>query len=231
MLVVPVVFTPSEGTHLVLWWVRVWQALGWETTNDEKESWMRIGDVPRTVGTLAGSATTSAASAARHPLRTTARVAGFAMGAVSGTAQVAYGLVRATPPASDTMPLTESGTSAGSSSTPAPPTPAPVSISVPAPDLPEPVVITGAAPTTDEVHHEPKAASRDSAHGGGAGDREEAGRYVEEIPNSSDGGDDLLPGADQLVNDDPGPLIEPGSGAAARKEADRLARAADPRPE
>ena len=230
MLAGPVVFTPSEGTHLVLWWVRVWQALRWETTNDEKESWMRIGDVPRTVGTLAGSATTSAASAARHPLRTTARVAGFAMGAVSGTAQVAYGLVRATPPASDTMPLTESGTAAGPSSTPAPPPPAPVSISVPAPDLPEPVVITGAAPTTDEVHHEPKAASRDSAHGAGAADPEEAGHYVEGIRNSIDGEDAGVPGAAQQL-DDADPLIEPGSGAAARKEADRFARAADPRPE
>lgn len=82
----------------------------------------------------------------------------------------------------------------------------------------------------DEVHHEPKAASRDSAHGGGVGDREEAGHYVEEIPKSTDGEDTDVPGAAQLV-DDAEPLIEPGSGAAARKEADRFARAADPRPE
>jgi hypothetical protein len=190
---------------------------------------MRIEDLRRTAGTLAGSASTSAASAARHPLRTTARVAGLAMGAVSGAAQVASGLVRATPPASDTMVSRESGTTAGSSSAPAPPPPA--STGVPVPDLPEPVVITGDAPTADEVHHEPKAASRDSAHGVRAGDREEAGHYVEELPSSTDDGDDVWPAAAQLVDDDPEPLIEPGSGAAARKEADRLARAADPRPE
>jgi hypothetical protein len=94
------------------------------------------------------------------------------------------------------------------------------------------VVITATAPTTAEVHHEPKVASRESARGsGGAGDQEEAGHYVEEILGSTDGGDDVLPGAARLVDDDPEPLLEPGSGAAARKEADLFARAADPRPE
>jgi hypothetical protein len=39
-----------------------------------------------------------------------------------------------------------------------------------------------AEPSVDEAFHtEPKAASRDSAHGGRAGDREEINGYVDEI--------------------------------------------------
>jgi hypothetical protein len=165
----------------------------------------------------------------RHPVRTAASLAGFAIGAVSGTAQVASGLVRSTPPGSDTMPLTDAATAETSSPTPTPTPPA--SVSVPVPDLPEPEVITGDEPTAAEVHHEPKAASRGSAHGLEPGDVEEAGQYVDEIAGATDGGADVLTAATQPVSADAEPLIEPGSGSAARKEAVRSARAADPRPD
>lgn len=168
---------------------------------------MSIDDVRRTVGTLAGTATTSAASAARHPLRTTARVAGFAKGTVSGTAHVATGLVRRTSPAPDSTPPAESGTA-----------PAPTPVIDPVPDLPEPVVIEAADSTGDEVHHEPKVADR------GAGGRAED--WIDD--EISDGGDDVPLASAEVVDE---PLIAPGSGAAARKQADLSARAADPRPE
>ena len=49
-------------------------------------------------------------------------------------------------------------------------------------DLPEPDVIWADDDLGEPVHTEPKAASRDSEHGGAAGDREEADGYTEEIP-------------------------------------------------
>ena len=50
-------------------------------------------------------------------------------------------------------------------------------------DLPEPVVIHADDGAGEAFQTEPKAASRDSDHGGGAGDREEAEGYLEEIPD------------------------------------------------
>ena len=49
-------------------------------------------------------------------------------------------------------------------------------------ELPEPVVIEADDVPGEAFHTEPKAASRDSEHGGLPGDREEAEGYVEEIP-------------------------------------------------
>ena len=182
---------------------------------------MSIDDVRRTVGTLAGTATTSAASAARHPLRTTARVAGFAKGTVAGTAHVASGLVRRTPATSES----EAPATAASPSAPASPAPTPVID--PVPDLPEPVVIEGEAPTGPEVHHEPREAGRGPSRGPGAGNRDHD--WIDD--EVEDDGADVPTGAAAPVDDDSEPLIAPGSGAAARKQADQLARAADPRPE
>jgi hypothetical protein len=50
-------------------------------------------------------------------------------------------------------------------------------------ELPEPVVIEADDTPGEAFHTEPKAASRDSEHGGLPGDREEAEGYVEEIPS------------------------------------------------
>ena len=47
----------------------------------------------------------------------------------------------------------------------------------------EPTAVADELTDLGEVFHtEPKASSRDSEHGGQAGDREEADGYVEEIP-------------------------------------------------
>lgn len=56
-------------------------------------------------------------------------------------------------------------------------------------ELPEPDVIYANDDLGEPVHTEPKAASRDSEHGGQAGDREEADGYVEEIPLEGEAGD------------------------------------------
>ena len=53
----------------------------------------------------------------------------------------------------------------------------------------------------EAFHPEPKAASRDSAHGGSPGDREEAEGYVEEIP-------------DEIAGDRETPRLDLGSRAA-----------------
>ena len=47
-------------------------------------------------------------------------------------------------------------------------------------ELPEPIVITAEDEPGEEFHTEPKAASRDSEHGGTPGDREEVEGYAEE---------------------------------------------------
>jgi hypothetical protein len=54
-------------------------------------------------------------------------------------------------------------------------------------ELPEPVVIEADDAPGESFHTEPKAASRDSEHGGPPGDREEAEGYVEEIPSEITG--------------------------------------------
>jgi len=61
-------------------------------------------------------------------------------------------------------------------------------------ELPEPVVIEADDTPGEAFHTEPKAASRDSEHGGLPGDREEAEGYVEEIPSEITGeaADDTL---------------------------------------
>ena len=69
-----------------------------------------------------------------------------------------------------------------------------------------------AEPVPGEAFHtEPKAASRDSAHGGPAGDREEAEGYVEEIPADDIETEPLLTSADQRVESTLGPrtLVRP----------------------
>jgi hypothetical protein len=158
------------------------------------------------MGTLAKDAVTAAGSAARHPFGTAARAAGLVKGTVKGAA--GSGLVRDLihrPAAPASTPST-GGPSTGDTAPPAEQAPTPASAPTPAPakdprrtgpqivpkpvptydELPEPVVITAEDPTPDPVHTEPKAASRGSAHGGGAGDREEAADYVEEIEDGLD---------------------------------------------
>ncbi len=136
----------------------------------------------RTAGTLATELVRTAASAARHPIST----ASLATGLVKGTAEAGVRFVRGatigeTPStqASETEPSTSAP--ASSVSVDAPPEPQVVPKPVPEIDeLPEPIVITAEDEPGEEFHTEPKAASRDSEHGGTPGDREEAEGYAEE---------------------------------------------------
>ncbi len=81
-------------------------------------------------------------------------------------------------------PLPRSRAPAATEAEDAPREPEVVPKPVPAIDeLPEPVVIEADDAPGEAFHTEPKAASRDSEHGGLPGDREEAEGYVEEIPS------------------------------------------------
>jgi hypothetical protein len=138
------------------------------------------------VGTLAKGTVVTTASAARHPFHSAARVAGL----VKGTAGAGVGLVRGVVrgPAA-TVGEPEAGKEPSAPAEPGPATtvqtpPGPDIVPKPVPtldELPEPVVISAEDETPDPVHTEPKAASRSSAHGGPAGDREEIDGYVDEI--------------------------------------------------
>jgi hypothetical protein len=200
-----------------------------------------------TVGTLAQGAVSTAVSVAKHPIETSALAAGL----VKGAAGAGIGLLRST--ISGQTPTPTSGTDLDA--TPADPlddetvVPEPQARlrSVPERDLPGPDVVAAAVPTADELpepvvieaepalptggdlgevfHTEPKAASRDSEHGGQAGDREEAEGYVEEIPDSF---------ADTPVWTSETPLDEPlesvfdeSAAKTVRSEAEVLQKAAD----
>jgi hypothetical protein len=135
----------------------------------------------RTAGTLATEIVRTAASAARHPIST----ASLATGLVKGTAEAGVRFVRGATvgespltDVTDTVPGTASRPEA---SVDAPPEPQVVPKPVPEIDeLPEPIVITAEDEPGEEFHTEPKAASRDSEHGGTPGDREEVEGYAEE---------------------------------------------------
>jgi hypothetical protein len=167
-----------------------------------------------TVGTLAQGAVSTAVSVARHPISSASLAAGFA----KGVAEAGIDLVRggapeastAAPPApeADEKTSTEESTFDTSETSDSPtdprddlPGPDLAHFDPPQPgDLPEPVVIE-AEPVLDEAFHtEPKAASRDSAHGGSAWDREEAEGYVEEIPTDESETERLVTSADQHVD-------------------------------
>jgi hypothetical protein len=135
----------------------------------------------RTAGTLATELVRTAASAARHPIST----ASLATGLVKGTAEAGVRFVRGatvgeSPQSTVTDPVP--GTvSEPEASVDAPPEPQVVPKPVPEIDeLPEPIVITAEDEPGEEFHTEPKAASRDSEHGGTPGDREEVEGYAEE---------------------------------------------------
>ncbi len=166
-----------------------------------------------TVGTLAQGAVSTGISVVKHPISS----ASLAVGLAKGVAEAGIDLVRGgapeASPAATTAPETAEKTSTDESAfeTPeAPESPTDPRDDLPGPDLaqfdpprpddlPEPVVIE-AEPVLDEAFHtEPKAASRDSAHGGSAGDREEAEGYVEEIPTDESEPGPLLSSTDQRV--------------------------------
>jgi hypothetical protein len=167
--------------------------------------------VKHLVGTLARTGVNTAVSVIRHPIRSASMAVGFATGAAeagvhlvrcttSGRSPVepdeaaepdevvVEESVAAKPPLQE-EPLQEESVEESTGQDPAvqetsgPPEPQVVPKPVPEiGDLPEPDVIWANDDLGEPVHTEPKAASRDSEHGGQAGDREEADGYAEEIP-------------------------------------------------
>jgi hypothetical protein len=207
---------------------------------------MTVRKTVGTVGTLAQEAVSTAVSVAKHPIETTALAAGF----VKGAAGAGIGLLRSTisgqspTPASD--PTSDAAPAEPLDDETVVPEPQARLKAVPERDLPGPDVVAAAVPTADELpepvvieaepavtpddigeafHTEPKAASRDSEHGGLAGDREEAGGYVDEIPD---------PVEDAPVWTSETPLDEPlesvfdeAAAKTVRSEAEVLQKAAD----
>ena len=165
-----------------------------------------------TVGTLAQGAVSTAVSVVRHPISTASMAAGLVKGTAEASVDLVRGVVRGpgepagpvVDPAEEPVeeqvdeqvevPTQRQGIAADVSVPAAtevedvPREPEVVPKPVPAIDeLPEPVVIEADDTPGEAFHTEPKAASRDSEHGGLPGDREEAEGYVEEIPSELTG--------------------------------------------
>lgn len=191
-----------------------------------------------TVGTLAQGAVSTAVSVARHPIGSAALAAGL----VKGTAEAGLDLVRSTVTGSSPHAAPTGTETAAAPETPETPTAAARSEpevhdrDLPGPDvvaaevrtaddLPEAIVIEAepAAEAGEAFHTEPKAASRASAHGGLAGDREEAAGYVEEIPQQA--GDDIPVWTSETPTDEP--VLDSAVAKAVRSEAEVLQKAAD----
>ena len=200
---------------------------------------MTVRNTVGAVGTLAQGAVSTAFSIARHPIGSAALAAGL----VKGATEASVGLVRTTITGrtpEETQP-TEPTAHAATETTEAP---SPVKVPVaddPRDDIPGPDVFAAEVPTADELpepiviqaddqpgeafHTEPKAASRDSDHGGLAGDREEIEGYVEEIPDA----DEDTPVWNSETDD--GPVLDSAEAKALRAEAEMLQKAADQRVE
>lgn len=170
------------------------------------------------VGTIVHEAGATAFSLARHPVSTASLAVGLAKGtAQSGLAlvrSVVTGDVATATPSSDVgaesvpqapeqvapeeqaAPVEQAAPSAREDANPAAPEDGPREPQVvlkPVPEideLPEPIVIVAEDEPAEAFHTEPKAASRESEHGGPAGDREEAEGYVEEVVLDDLGGAD-----------------------------------------
>ena len=169
-----------------------------------------------TVGTLAHEAVSTAVSVVRHPIGTASMAAGLVKGTAEAGVDLVWGVVRGPGQADDTMqdrvqekvedhlegkvdvPTQREGADAGQDAA-AQPAPSevldvprePEIVPKPVPEideLPEPIVIEAADPPGEAFHTEPKAATRDSEHGGSPGDREEVEGYVEEIPSDLSNG-------------------------------------------
>jgi hypothetical protein len=173
-----------------------------------------------TVGTLAHGAVNTAATAVRHPISTASMAAGLVKGTAEASVDFVRGVVRGEEPVAEKVadraeaedkvevpaqrqePAAEpeAGQPAATEVADVPREPEVVPKPVPAIDeLPEPVVIEADDVTGEAFHTEPKAASRDSEHGGLPGDREEAEGYAEEIAVVNSGDISSETGEDNVV--------------------------------
>ncbi len=207
---------------------------------------MTVRKTVETVGTLAQGAVSTAVSVAKHPIGSTALAAGL----VKGVAGAGIGLIRSTisgeslTPDSDTNP--DTAPAAPLDDETVVPEPQARLKSVPERDLPGPDVVAAAVPTAEELpepvvieaepvatagdlgevfHTEPKAASRDSEHGGQAGDREEAEGYVEEIPDPVE--DTPVWTSETPIDEPLESVFDESAAKTVRSEAEVLQKAAD----
>jgi hypothetical protein len=155
--------------------------------------------IKRRVGTLARTGVSTAVSAVRHPIGTASLAAGLAKGAAEASVYLVRTTITGTPPAparedlgeSVSEPVEEPLEDEKPVEDPRDNIPGPDLATFPPPepgDLPEPVVIEAVTEPGEAFHTEPKAASRASAHGEHAGDREEAQGYVDDILDEDFGG-------------------------------------------
>jgi len=160
-----------------------------------------------TVGSLAQGAVSTAVSVVRHPLSTASMAAGLAKGTVGASVDLVRGVVGGPGTVEDRVqdkvedhlegkvdvPTQRDGADAGQDTAAQSAPPEVIDVPrepeiVPKPvpeidELPEPIVIEADDSPGEAFHTEPKAATRDSEHGGSPGDREEVEGYVEEIPS------------------------------------------------
>jgi hypothetical protein len=153
----------------------------------------------------------TATTAVRHPISTASMAVGLVKGTAEASVDLVRGVVRGPGQADDTMQdrvqekvedhlegkvdvptqrdNADAGQDAAGQQAPSevidvPREPEVVPKPVPEIDeLPEPIVIEADDSPGEAFHTEPKAATRDSEHGGSPGDREEVEGYVEEIPS------------------------------------------------
>jgi hypothetical protein len=210
------------------------------------------------VGTLARTGVSTAVSVVRHPIGSASLAAGLVKGAAEAGAHVVRSAITGQPPA----PARDISDQVKHEPQPAAETPEPAPERVvthdprddipgpdlaafepPAPeDLPEPVVIEAepADGPGESFHNEPKPASRDAAHGGPGGEREEIELSIEELTDPDVDVETPVgtTGADVGHNPDtaeadlqqPGtpPLLDPGTIHAIESESEILRKAADP---
>ncbi len=205
--------------------------------------------MPDMVGTFAAGVVSTTSRAVRHPVCTAARAAGMVKGATGAGVDLVRGRFRDTGSAPDaegpgtagaqtTVPSQRSGAAPTPPAAPATtervrdlPGPDVVGREVPDPaDLPEPLTIEVGDETGEAFHTEPKASSRDSEHGGQAGDREEAEGYLEEIPDEED---DLVVYTSESSTGETGSesVFDEAAAHAVRSESEMLRRAAEREPE
>lgn len=188
-----------------------------------------------TVETLAQNAVYTAVSVVRHPISSAARAAGFVKGSAGAGAELVRSLLHggrgtATDAIVPAQRRPEQATekqklgkqSSGVTEAQVVPKPVPDFD-----DLPEPIVIHADDDRGEAFHHEPKAASRDSAHGDTGGDLEDASGYAEEISADED---ELVWTSESAPRVDE-PLLQTGAASALRSESEMLSKAADPRVE
>jgi hypothetical protein len=185
----------------------------------------------------------SAVHTIRHPLSTAAYAAGFARGLAGAALHGTRVLTGHTDDATEPAPTQPTGAADQVSDRPAPREPQRVPKPVPSPEDFDTVVIVAEDQESGEAFAtEPKAVSRESAHGGSTATDAEIDAWIDEAMTD---GDDVgietpvgTTGVSAGYNPDTAeadqqqpltaPLLDPATAKAIRKETETLRKAADP---